>query len=181
MLTIQLGHPKINTVPAQEFEQVKEVFLQLFHTAEESIYLYWNTIPIRFRYKEDLYQSFDDILAMSWFLQKESTGKTKATLTNQLMTMDLEFYWKDDELKIVGRFAAFEPLYEGYAQALNRVAELQVSKRWFLAEWKTVLHQLLVSFDTGNIIIKDGKERRKLELLQQVENRIEDYGALYRA
>ena len=179
MFTIQLGHPKINTLPAQEFEEVNEVFLRLFHEQEESIYLYWHEIPIRFRYHEDLYNSFNDMLAMLWLLQKESSGETKVILSNQLFRILWKLYWHGDDLEIVAHFEAFEPLYENYAEALNQKSELRLDKRQFLSEWKTLLHQVLVSFEAGKISIKDGKERRKLELLQQTEKTIENYGVLY--
>jgi len=181
MFTIQLGHPKINRIPKQEFGSVKDVFLSLFKSPEEAIYLYWNQIPIRFRYKEDLHWSFNDMLALAWMLQKEKKGETKASFQNQLMRMELVCNWNDDDLTIKGSFKPFEFLYQPYGSALNQSEILKLSKKAFLSEWKTLLHQVLVSLEASNCSIKDGLEHRRLELLRQTENSIQDYGRLYTA
>ncbi len=179
MLTIQLGHPKINKVPAQEFKQVKDVFLKLFHRQEESLFMFWYDVPVRFRYHTDLHQCFDELLAMVWLIQKEKEGKTKVTLTNQILQVELKLYWKDDTLTIDAHCKAFEPLYNQYAEVLNRKPMLTLSKNDFLKEWNTLLHQMMVSFKAGNIVIADGKERRKFELLEGVTQSIKGYGKLY--
>lgn len=179
MLTIQLGHPKINTVPVQEFKKVKDVFLKLFHPQEESVFMFWYDVPVRFRYHTDLYESFDELLAMVWLIQKENEGKIKATLTNQILQLEFKLYWKDDMLDVYANFKAFESLYDHYAEALNVKPVLTVSKNDFLKEWNTLLRQVVVSFKAGGILIEDGKERRKYELLKNVEQSIKGYGKLY--
>lgn len=179
MLTIQLGHPKINQLPAQELKQVREAFLKLFHPLEESIYVFWNGIPIRLRYQEDMYHSFEEILAMTWLVQKEVIGRTKATLTSQLLKAELRLLWKDDMIEIRASFTPFEELYKPFSDALNARNSIKMAKHEFLAEWKMILHQIIVSLKAGNISIEDGKERRKLELIQHVEKNIPGYGKLY--
>jgi len=179
MFSIQLGHPKINTIPEQEFKTVREVFLQLFKLEEESIYVFWNEIPLRFRYREDLYASFNDMLALVWILQKEKKGETKVEFQNQLLTITLTCIWDDDDLSIQAHFEPFEYLYESYGNTLNKADELFLSKVQFLSEWKTLFHQILVSLEASNCIIEDGVERRKLELLQHTEKSIKGYGRLY--
>ena len=179
MFNIQLGHPKINTIPKQEFETVREVFLRLFTSPEESIFIFWNQIPLRFRYREDLYASFNDMLALVWLLQKEKKGETTAKFQNQLLTVSLTCVWNQDDLSIQARFESFEYLYEPYGAALNNSSEIHLSKAAFLSEWKTLLHQIVVSLEASKCIIKDGVERRRLELLQLTEKSIENYGRLY--
>ena len=179
MFTIQLGHPKIMNIPEQEFEAIKDVFLSLFESQEESMFLFWNQIPIRFRYKEDLHWSFNDMLALAWMLQKERKGETKARFQNQLLTITLTCIWNDDDLSIQAHFEPFEHLYEPYAAALNQSNTLNLSKTQFLGEWKTLFHQVLVSLEASKCTIKDGVERRRLELLRHTEKSIKSYGRLY--
>ncbi len=179
MFTIQLGHPKITAQHYPEFSEVKEAFLSLFREEEESVYLFWNEIPVQFRYRLDLFANIDDIIALNWFLQQETKGRTCVKFSNQLLQMQWELFWDQDELTIKGHFSAHEALYKAYADALNRSNEMTVSKQDFLQEWKTLLHQVLVAFNAGNIQITDGKERRKLELLERTEQTITGYGRLY--
>jgi len=56
---------------------------------------------------------------------------------------------------------------------------MQMPRAAFLSEWKTLLHQIIVSFEAGEIEIEDGTERRKWELLRRVEKQIAGYGQLY--
>lgn len=179
MFSIQLGHPKINNIPEQEFETVREVFLRLFKSQEEGIFLFWNQIPLRFRYREDLFANFNDMLALVWILQKEEKGETTAKFQNQLLTITFICVWNNDDLSIQAHFEPFEHLYEPYGTALNNSDKIHLSKAQFLSEWKTLLHQILISFEASKCVIKDGIERRRFELLQHTEKSIKDYGRLY--
>ena len=179
MFKIQLGHPKIIQDVFEEFERVRDVFAKLFREQEESIYLFWNTIPLRFRYRQDMVNNFDNVLAMVWLINKEEQGDTLVQLENQLLNISLELRWKHDQLSIQAQFSEKSEIYQHYSQCLARQASLEVSRKEFLKEWHTLLHQFVVSFDVGNIQIKDGTERRKLEMLQRVDNIISGYGQLY--
>lgn len=176
---LQLGHPKINQSTFPAFKQVKEAFICLFRLEEESIYLFWQQIPIQFRYQADLYHNFDEILGMVWLVQRDEQGATKVSFTTQLLTINWELHWKSDNLVINSTFSAQDDLYVPYAQALNQWSEINLSKQAFLSEWKTLLHQIIVAFQASHIQIQDGTERRKWELLQCVERQIPQYGQLY--
>lgn len=178
MFTLQLGHPKINPLPPTEFASVRDAFLDLFREEEESVYVFWQEIPLQFRYREDLYHSIDDILAMNWLLG-ELQGETIVTLSNRLLTMTWKLYWLGDRLEIDAAFEARESLYEAYAESLNKVGQAELSKQEFQQEWNTLLKQILVAFDEGNVRIADGTERRKLELMDRTEQIIAGYGRLY--
>ena len=179
MIQIQLGHPKIINTEQIELKKVTDAFFKLFHTYEESCFLFWDGIPIRFRYKEDFYQSFNEILAMCWLLEREREGKTKAVLINQILTINLQLFWKNDKLTIIAEFEAHEELYLNYTKKLNKKSKTRISKQLFLYEWNTLLRQFLEVFKQGGVIIEEGPEKRKLELLELVENKIKRYGKLY--
>ena len=179
MFLIQLGHPKINTIPKQEFKTVREVFLRLFKSPEEGIFLFWNEIPVRFRYARDLHDNFNEMLALVWLVQKESKGATTVSFQNQILKMNLTVEWEMDRLTIQGDFEAFEFLYDSYATAMNRSSSLELSKKAFLCEWNTLFRQLITAIDASNCSIEDGIERRRIEVLAQTANLIESYGRLY--
>ena len=176
---LQLGHIKIRQEPFPAFATVKEVFLHLFRAEEESIYLFWRAIPVRVRYREDLYHNMDAMLAMVWLIQRDEAGATQVDLVNQLLTIRWEVRWQQDDLAIHSVCAAHDALYTPYAEALNQQPEVTMARHVFLYEWKTVLHQIIVAFQAGQVTIQDGTERRKWELLQRVEGQIAHYGQLY--
>lgn len=178
MFTIQLGHPKINTLTSTEFATVKEVFPSLFHKNEERIFMFWNEIPIQLQYI-DLFQNLDEILAMNWYLDKETEGRTKAAFSNKILKFEMHLYWENDHLNSEIFVEALEEKHQLYADTLNEKSEIIISKEAFLNEWNTLLHQIITAFNAANISIIDGTERRKLELLYQVEQSIKGYGKLY--
>lgn len=176
---IQLGHPKIMQESFEPFVKVKDVFQDLFREDEESIYLFWDSVPLRFRYKQDLAENFDNILAMVRLIERMSKGGTTAELHSQLFTVELELHWLGKLLKIKAVFREHTPEYKIYADFLNKRSLLEVSRERFLSEWHTLLHQIVCAFRAGEIVIEDGTERRKLELLQTVDERIKGFGSLY--
>ncbi len=141
--------------------------------------MFWHDIPVRFRYREDLYHSFDDILAMLWLIQRDDEGAAKADFKNQLLLINCELRWKMDDLEIRGRFTEQDDLFASYAQALNQFPETKMTRQAFLCEWKSLLYQIIVSFQSGEVEIQDGTERRKWEMLQRVEREIPHFGKLY--
>ena len=179
MFTIQLGHPKINKAKPAVYTTMAEIFPVLFREQEESVYLFWKEVPVRINYRDDLCRNLDDILAMIWLLQKEPTGKTRVHLSNQMLDLQLDLYWKADKLTIEPLFRPQDELFTPYAESLNALGKLELSRKAFLNEWKGLLQQLLEVFDAGKILIADGKERRKLELLERTAQSIPDYGRLY--
>jgi len=179
MFTLQLGHPTIKQYAPKQYAAVRDVLLELFRENEESSYLFWNNIPIALRYSIDLFANFDSILAMTWLLGRDEKGCTVVQFTNQLLKAEWTIQWHQDECSINGSFEAHEDLYASYANALNESGKLEVSKNAFLAEWNTLLHQILVAIDASENTIQDGTERRKMELLQRTEQAIGRYGSIY--
>lgn len=178
-LSLQLGHPKIRGGPLHEVLSVPLAIQLLFRKEEESAYLYWHDIPIRFRYKQDLSRCFDNILAMAWLMQRDERGATKVDLETQLLTIRWEVRWEVDSCHVHSVWEERDALFEPYAAALNRIPDLHTSKSAFLCEWKTLLHQIIVSIEAGGVVIRDGVERRKWEMLQRVEREIAQYGTIY--
>ncbi len=179
-MTIQLGHPKIKSqIDRQSIASIKEIFPLLFVQAEESIYVFWNNIPIRLRYREDLFLGFNELLAMVWMVQKEAVGATKVSFVNQILFIHWEISWDENEVHIKAKYIDREDLYQQYASALNQKREISLSRDAFLREWNTLLHQIVVSIETIKIEIEEGTERRKWELLQQTTKNIGAFGILY--
>jgi hypothetical protein len=175
---VQLGHPRIR-ISRPVSAGLGDALSLLFRPDEESVYLFWQEIPIRIRYREDLPRCFGDILALAWMLQRDAEGAARATFETQLVTMDWAVRWQDEACDIEASFAARDPLFEPYAAALAARSTLRIDRTGLLAEWKTLLRQVVVVFEAGGVEIEDGVERRKWELLQRVERGIPAYGEIY--
>lgn len=176
---IQVGHPKIKRSISRGYDRILDAFKDIFREDEESAYLFWNEIPVRIRYREDLKKNFNDILAMIWLVWRDEQGASKTSFITPTLSMRWVLRWKDDRLTIDSEFVPGNRIYETYANALNRQRTVTVAKNIFLKEWHTLLHQIVVSLEKSKTIIHDGTERRRLELMQAVDKNIGGYGKLY--
>jgi len=176
---IQLGHIKIRTIPKQEFKTVPEIFLSLYDSEEEQFFVIWKELPIAFNYKSQLFQNFDAVLSMCWLLRKKESGDAKVQLENDALTVKLQLHWSNDQLKIEAHFDAKEDHFRRYSETLQQKQPLILSKINFLREWNTLLRQVMLSIQASGCTVKDGTERRKLELLQETERNIAGYGKFY--
>ncbi len=181
MFQIQMGYPKIVQSETVTYKRVDEVFLELFREEEESFFILWRNIPLRFRYCKELANNFDSILAMVWLINREPQGGASVSLINQLLTIDFNITWYDMSVELEAVFSSRFPVYDKYVEILNKGNSISLEKSKYLAEWHTLIHQIVVSFAAGNISIEDGNERRKLEMLQGVDRQLIGYGSLYEA
>ena len=170
---IQLGHIKIQQ------DANAEALASLFRQSDESLYIFWQDIPIRFRYRQDLVPRLNQLLVMLSALLIENEGQTRVELSNQLLKMSWALSWQTEQLFIKANFYSKEPLYFDYANALQRKGEVSITKTAFLNEWKALLSQLLAVF---NATAKAGisiREQKKWQLLKELEPQIPQYGTLY--
>lgn len=179
MFTIQLGHPKINTIAVHEFDTVRDLLFKLFYSDEESFYILWNQIPIAMEYKEGLPANFDNILSMNWMIEKNEEGDTLVNLTNGYIDIELLVTWNNEKVKIDSFFKTEKKHLKKYVSILQQNNSITIAKDDFLNEWNTLLKQIITSITASKCKIADTTERRKLELLQQTENAIKSYGKLY--
>ncbi|MDX2301969.1 MAG: hypothetical protein NW226_04175 [Microscillaceae bacterium] len=179
-MIIQLGHPQVNPIPeGKVFSAFQDVFLDLFKSEEEAIYLYWHKIPIRIRYREDLYANMQLFLAMIRLIFKENHGATKVDFMTELLFIHWDIYWTSHHIRIEARFTDTEDAYTPYADALNQQTTLEMDRYAFQREWKSLFHQIVMAFQTVQVNITDPKELKKLEVMQKIEQKIPKFGKLY--
>lgn len=176
---IQCGHVSIRKLDNHRFDKIAHVFPKLFWENQESAYIFWNQIPIRWHYTFEFFANFDDVLAVCRMLQQNESGATKATIQTDYFLFDWIFHWSGEDLQMNASFLARKKSYQRYADALNHVGEIQMTKTAFLNEWTILLQQLLKCFVSAGVIINDGTERRKYELLIELVNQLKNYGQLY--
>lgn len=176
---IQCAHVEIRTLENRQFDRIAEVFPKLFWENQEAAYLFWNSIPVRFHYRYELFANFNEILAVCWMMQKQESGSTKASLRTDYFVFDWLFRWQGDQLEMSAKFMARKKCYDAYANALNKVSDIFLSKEEFLNEWSTLFQQIFRCLTHAGVIINDGIERRKFELMIGVIRQMESYGKLY--
>lgn len=176
---IQLGHPKINSLERKEFENLAEVFRFLFRENEESAYLFWYDIPIRFHYTYELYANINELVSILWLLYSREQGGNKCLFSTDTLFIEWEVRWQGDDLQIKSNFTSRRDAYHHYAAVLNQNQVLECSKKDFLAEWNTLILQLVKSLDAAGVEIRDEKENLKYLVLQKLAANLHQYGQLY--
>lgn len=176
---IQCAHVEIRQLENRQFDKIMQVFPKLFWENQEAAYLFWNNVPIRFHYRYELFANFDEVLAVCWMMQKEESGSTKATIQTDYFIFDWVFRWQGEKLEMSARFTARRKCYAAYASALNNAPDIFITKEEFLNEWSTLFQQIFKCFTNSGVIINDGAERRKYELMIGVIHKMESYGKLY--
>lgn len=176
---LQLGHPKINALDQKEFPNVAEAFRFLFRENEESAYLFWHDIPIRWHYTYEMYVNFNEWVSILWLLFSKEEGANKCLFTTDTLFIEWEVRWQAEELQIKSQFTSKRNAYHDYAAVLNQYPSLKCSKQAFLAEWNSLILQMTKSLDAADIEITDEKENLKYIVLQKLAANMPNYGKLY--
>lgn len=179
MFYIQMGYPGVLQSNSDSYKRIGEVFASLFHGDEEAFFVFWQDIPIRFRYREDLEYNFSSILAMLQLLKESPEGRTQFILVNEILSLKINLVWQAELLHLDMKVEANFHTYDEYSEILNRKNAFEMDKNKFLAEWHTLIHQLVLSFHAGKVCIDGGLEKSNLELLHNLDRQLEGYGWMY--
>ncbi len=178
MFQIQMGYPDIIQRADGTYQRIRDIFPGLFHSDEAFIVL-WQDIPICFRYREDLECNFASILSMLQTLKENTEGSTLLILSNEILNLKIQMHWQAESLCLNLHVVTDYNAYQKYSAALNEHNELQLDKSGFMAEWHTLIHQLVVSFHAGKVCVADQLEQQKLLLLQNLDRQLAGYGCMY--
>lgn len=178
MFQIQMGYPGIIQKDSNFYKHLGEVFPGLFHN-DEAFFVLWQDIPICFRYRDDLTHNFGAILDMLQVLKENADGNTLLVLTNEILNLTIRMHWQAELLHLNMHVETEYSAYQKYSAALNEHDELVLDKSSFMAEWHTLIHQLVLAFHAGKVFIEGGLEQQKLKLLQGLDQQLEGYGCMY--
>lgn len=178
MFQIQMGYPGIIQSDLNPYKNIGDVFPGLFHN-DEAFFVLWQDIPICFRYRDELTRNFAAILDMLQGLKENVEGSTLLVLTNEILNLTISMHWQAELLYLNMHADTDYSDYKKYSAALNEHNELTLDKSSFMAEWHTLIHQLVLAFHAGKVFIEGGLEQQKLKLLQSLDQQLEGYGCMY--
>lgn len=176
---IQPGYVKSVYSGKNEVETFREVFPAIFSENEESAYIFWKQIPIRFHYTYECYANIDTLL--NWFemLSNKSSGSHDLVLQTDVFIVELHTKWADDRLKI-------EPLWrvktshQLLADRLNELGAVVTKVKDFLGEWKLILVQLVRAVERSKITITLPAEREKIMRIKRLTPGVQTDPKLYK-
>ena len=178
MFQIQMGYPGIIQNDSNFYKHMGDVFPGLFHN-DEAFFVLWQDIPICFRYRDDLTRNFAAILNMLQTLKENVEGSTLLVLTNETLNLTIRMHWQAEFLYLSMHADTEYSAYQKYSAALNEQSKLVLDKNNFMAEWHTLIHQLVLAFHAGKVHVEGGLEQQKLRLLQSLDQQLEGFGCMY--
>ncbi len=178
MFQIQMGYPGIIQNDASAYRHLEDVCPDLFDN-DEAFYVLWQDIPICFRYRDHLTHNFAAILDMLQVLKENSEGSTELALTNEILNLTISMHWQAELLQLFLHVETRYSSYQKYTAALNQQGELKLTKSRFMAEWHTLIHQLVLAFHAGKVRIEGGREQQRLIQLHSLDQQLEGFGYMY--
>lgn len=176
---IQVGNPRFLIPETQEFEYLFEAMRALFQEETETAFIIWNDIPVRIAYHADaevILTELCDLLtdictgALRDFYRLEFT-------TDLLSARVICLPSQDGKLSCTGTWSPL--VFETIHPALNLRQTILVTPADFVAEWRTLIRQILRLLDERGMTFTDPDTQeliRKLRIVSEHENRL---GAFY--
>jgi hypothetical protein len=176
---IQAGHVTPLFIRQKQVKTLSSAFSVLFSENDESAWLFWNEIPVRFRYKYEFAANWDKIIEWLRKLKAEKSGEYQVTLVTELFSLAIRSSWKNGMLQLVGEWTAKKDSSARMADALNKKNEITLTVNDFIQEWKTLLHQVVGIFETVGIALTDPAEKTKIGEMKKIAVSVDGLGKLY--
>lgn len=153
---IQPGNPQPDFEKDFAGDSLSELFPLMFRENEESAYLFWNGIPIRFHYAYELYKNIEGLLNLCNALANQDEGNIEILLVTEQFFMEWKGRWGNDEIEIRAKFSSVRSSFDQYAKCLNALGTIRVSQVDFLEEWNRLfkqVHELLSGQKVENHVL----------------------------
>lgn len=175
---IQAGHPTALSPEQKEFAEVAEAFPHIFSENDESAYLYFWKVPVRFSYTYGLYANVDDLLEWLERLITENSGSHELILSTEAYLITIKANWQNNGLKLELDWME-KRSHRKIAELLNKKGPILIKITNFLKEWKIILYQVINAVEKSGVVITDPNEKEKILRLKKIVNRIEGRGKIY--
>lgn len=175
---IQAGHPRALPAPKKTYPSLAEVFIDLFSENDESAWLFWNQIPVRFHYTYELYSNVEDLIILLEKLAFEPQGKHEWIWLTDVFITTVQAEWKYPNLVLTSNWKV-KRSHQAMADLLNKKNKINTTTQGFLGEWKIILYQIINTLKKAEIVLSDEAEKNKILRLKKIINTIEKQGHLY--
>lgn len=175
---VQLGHVNAKNAHGQTVERLAEVFPLVFSEDEESAFLFWKQIPIRFHYTYELYANIDTLLI--WFekMMDQSNGAHNCTLLTDVYIIEVSAKWDASYLKIETNWMVMKH-HQKMADLLNEKGALVTSVQGFLSEWKPLIVQVIRGIEASGVAFSNPEEQDKIRRFKAITPYIEGHSKIY--
>ena len=161
---IQPGHVTVQRVKVNDATTFREIFPLIFRENDESAFIFWKEIPIRFHYTFECFANLDRLITVMNAMLDTEQGNEQFTFVTDALVGNWSLSWKNDELTIQAHWMGNKD-YDQYANTLNEAGDIIVPIKTFCAEWKLLLVQVLNSLDAvGAAKLNEGISQKVAEI-----------------
>jgi hypothetical protein len=178
-LLIQHGFVNRILEENKTFDSMESAYQHIFQNNTEYLVLLWNSFPIRLSYTEDIPAFANNLVAsFSKIIEQPTGGGCDLTLHSVNMNSQWNISWDGDYVFIKADWSGFKNEYEN---VLNQWSELKILQHEFLAEWKFLFEQLLLSIRDAGAKLSSSDDQLILGKLEELNKILTRPGRFYRA
>jgi len=175
---IQPGHVKMLKATAAEDDSFRDLFPKMFSEHDESMYLFWKGIPIRFHYTFDCFASMGNCIHLLNEIATTDNGNQPFFFVTNVLSAKWQVNWNKSEVSIQSEWRGKKG-FEKYAENLNTAGELKLDREAFLAEWKLPLIQVLNMVDAAKARNINDSIETKVQQAGKILQSVETFGQIY--
>ena len=175
---MQPGHvrTKANTLSAKD--DFRDIFPAMFSENDESMYIFWRNIPIRFHYTFDCFATLGKIIDVLELIVENEQGSSTMTFLTETLSAQWNVNWSNQQIEIESNWTSREDTLS-YAQTLNEAGSIVMGKEAFTAEWKLPLVQVLNAIDAGKGRNLNESIEVKVEQIGTIVQAVDSFGIKY--
>jgi hypothetical protein len=165
-------------VPGQrEFATIPEAFRFIFRNNKEYGIVSLNGVPVRFSYTEDLPEMAEPLTELLNAIIRGSDNETECSFVAE----NFDLRWKVTASADGGLVIRQEcqRISGNYAQVLNELGVVSISREVFLGEWKILVAQLCEAFERSEVSLSEARDLELIAKLKLLDKTITGKGVLY--
>lgn len=174
VFAIQIGNPQVKSKVVSEDRKISEAIESIFLMNTEDMIMIWNNIRIPLSYKYEISYMIDDILLMLNRITSEDSGCLSIHWLPDVFRCNWNVKWNEDKVFVESQW---ENVIGHLELLLNRCNRLEMNKKAFVSEWKSLLRLLcdkLLGCGYSDTILID------MNKLIEQEKAIDTPGVLYK-
>lgn len=175
---IQPGHVKMLKGQAATGDSFRDLFPKMFSEYDESMYIFWKGIPIRFHYTFDCFASMGNCINLLHTIATEEYGNETFYFVTNVLSARWQVKWNTSNITIESHWQG-KTGFKNYADRINAAREIKMSREAFLAEWKLPLIQVLNMIDAANGRNINDSIETKVQQAGSVLQSVEAFGEIY--
>lgn len=175
-LSVQPGFVEGILPEEKRFDEVEQAYRFIFRNNREFGIILWNGVPIRFSYIDDFPAMIEPLVSLLHFVRTGISGEHKARFLTKHLDLEWNVSLRENGL-LLSQYC--HRISGNYAEILNRLGMISLTREAFLEEWKLPVAQVVEALRRSEVHITSDSGRNILEELNVLNETIQKRGVFY--